>query len=107
MRACQGTRHPLTVERDAPLSLSFTVTDNAGISVTRSAGAVGALATPYLRGTLGDGEGWSNAFSTLRVPLVDFTAGGTGLDLGDIRFVTVEVGGDGVGRVGIDDLEVE
>ena len=64
------------------------------------------MAPPYLRGGDGEGKGWSNAFSTVRMPLVDFV----GVDLADVRFVRLEYGLDGdapVGRFGLDDVEVE
>jgi hypothetical protein len=50
-----------------------------------------------------------NAFSLVRVPLVDFTTGATGLDLSDVRTVQLELGGEGdspYGRIGLDDVEV-
>lgn len=107
---CQGTRHPLTDELAGPLDLSVTLTDGAGVSVTRSTAPVTSIATPYLRGRAGTGKGWSNVYSTVRLPLVDYTAGGTGLDLADIRAVQFDFGADGdapIGRLGLDDVEVE
>lgn len=109
LNACQGTRHPITEALDGPLTFSVTLLDGAGVAVTRSIAPHAEIAPPYARALAGDGRGWSNSFSTVRVPLVDFTAGGTGLDLGDIQAVTLEFGGDadsGRGRLGLDDVEV-
>ncbi len=109
VRACQGTRHPLTVDWEDQIELAVTLVDGAGVTVSRPLGPYGAIATPYLRGRMGEGKGWSNAFSTLRAPLADFTSAGSGLDLTDIRSVQIEVGGETLGpegRLGIDDIEV-
>ena len=108
MRACQGTRHPLTVDLGDALAFSVTLTDGAGVSVTRP--AVGTAAMPYARTRLGSGEGWSNAYSTVRLPLQDFVVGNTGIDLRDVTEVRFEFGADGdapEGRLGLDDIEVE
>ncbi len=109
LRACQGTRHPLTVAWEDAVDLGVTLIDGAGVSVTRALTPYGGALTPYLRGRGGEGKGWSNAYSTLRIPLTDFTALGTGLNLSDIRVVQLEFGGDALtpaGRLGIDDIEV-
>ena len=108
LRACQGTRHPLTVDLGDALAFSVTLTDGAGVSVTRP--AVGTVAPPYARTRLGTGEGWSNAYSTVRVPLQDFVVGNSGIDLSDVTEVRFEFGADGdapEGRLGLDDIEVE
>jgi hypothetical protein len=107
LNACQGTRHPITDDLGAPVGFAVTLVDGAGTSVTRQ--ALSTIAPPYLRRGDGEGEGWSNAFSTVRIPLVDYTAGGTGLDLGDIRAIELEFGGSSgsaEGRLGLDDVEV-
>lgn len=104
-RVCQGTRHPLTVDWEAAVDLAVTVTDTSGASVTRSVTPWGDAATPYQRGRAGDGKGWSNAFSTVRVPLAELA----GVDLTEVASVRLEVGGEGqapFGRLGLDDLEV-
>lgn len=109
VRACQGTRHPITVDWEDAVDFAITLVDSNGTTVTRAVTPYGAAVTPYQRGRLGEGKGWSNAFSTLRIPLADFVSGGTGLDLADIDVVRIEVGLDGLapeGRLGIDDLEV-
>lgn len=108
LRVCQGTRHPLTVALDGDLAFSVTVTDGAGVSVTRP--AITPAAAPYQRNRAGNGTGWSNAFSTVRLPLVDFTTADPALDLTDIVGVRLEFGGEGdapFGRLGLDDLEIE
>lgn len=109
LSACQETRNPLTVELDGALDFSVTLTDGAGVSVTRSIRPYGTLAPPYKRRGDGTGRGWSNAFSTVRIPLVDFTAGATALDLSDVHSVRLELGGESgspFGRIGLDDVEV-
>lgn len=111
-RACQGTRHPYTVELDGPLDLSVTLVDGAGVAVTVPAAIETSIAPSYQRrgrGT-GDGRGWVNAWSTVRLPLDDFRVGGVPLDLADIRELRFELGGAGdapLGRLGLDDIRVE
>jgi dienelactone hydrolase len=107
--ACQATRDPNTVALDDDLDLSVTLVDGAGTAVTRSIRPYAVIAAPYQRMFDGDGKGWSNAFTTVRMPLVDFTSDGTGLDLADVREVHLELGGEGqspLGRIGLDDVEV-
>lgn len=109
LNACQETRNPLTVELDGPLDFSVTLVDGAGVSVTRSIRPHATIATPYPRRGDGEGRGWANAFTTVRVPLVDFTAGATALDLSDVRSVQLDFGAEGdtpFGRIGLDDVEV-
>ena len=107
--ACQGTRHPLTEALAGPLTFSVTLIDGAGVAVTRPIAPDASVPAPYDRRFSGEGRGWANTFVTVRMPLVDFTAGGTGLDLGDIQAVTLEFGGEGdtpYGRIGLDDVRV-
>lgn len=109
LHACQVTRDPITETLAAPLDFSLTLVDGAGVSVTRAVRPYGQLPEPYRRPGAGDGSGWVNAFSLVRVPLVDFTTGATGLDLSDVRTVQLELGGEGdspYGRIGLDDVEV-
>jgi hypothetical protein len=109
LAACQETRNPLTIELDGPLDFSVTLTDGAGVSVTRSIRPYATIAPPYNRRGDGEGRGWANAFTTVRLPLVDFTAGATALDLSDVRSVQLDFGQDGdspFGRIGLDDVEV-
>jgi hypothetical protein len=108
LRASQGTRHPQTDQLDAPLSFTVTLRDRFGHESSIATARYGAITRPYLRTGVGIGAGWINEFSTLRIPLEDFTSSGTDLDLSALRAVRLEFGplfGSARGRLGIDDVE--
>lgn len=108
--ACQGTRNPLTVELDDELGFAVTLVDGQGREVRRVVDGAGRIPPPYERRGDGEGTGWSNAFTSLRVPLDEFRTDGSALDLSDIASVRLEFAGeDGspLGRVGLDDVAVE
>ncbi|RME24152.1 MAG: hypothetical protein D6798_11890 [Deltaproteobacteria bacterium] len=108
LRACQGTRHPLTDELDAPLSFTAVLIDGAGTEASLPLAPFGQLVTrPYQRGGYGTGTGWSNEWNTLRVRLDAFQAVQPDLDLSDIAAVELRFGpshGSPMGRLGLDDL---
>ncbi len=108
LRACQGTRHPLTDELDAPLSFSAVLVDGAGQEASLAMAPFGQLVTrPYQRGGYGTGTGWSNEWNTLRLRLDAFTATNPDLDLSDVVAVELRFGpsyGSEIGRLGLDDL---
>lgn len=111
-RACQGTRHPYTVELDGPLDLTVTLVDGAGVVATVPAAVETSVAPSYPRKgrATGEGRGWVNAWSTVRLPLDDFRRVAPTLDLADIRGVRFEFGGPDdapLGRLGLDDVRVE
>ena len=92
-------------------ALTFTVTLRDGHGKTSSVNfaSYGAITRPYQRTGLGDGAGWANEFSTVRLRLCDFENDGSGIDLADIVAVRLEFGaghGAARGRIGIDDVEL-
>ncbi|HXV75729.1 MAG TPA: thrombospondin type 3 repeat-containing protein [Candidatus Polarisedimenticolaceae bacterium] len=108
-RAAQGTRHPETVALDGPLTFSVTLRDGTGNQRTLPLAAYGEITQPYQRWGHGIGYGWSNEFSTVRIPLRDFLREGGGLDLGDIAAVRFDFGpsfGSVRGRLALDDIEL-
>jgi len=106
-RAAQGTRHPETVALDGPLAFSVALRDRAGVEVGLRFDSFGVITRPYQRTGEGDGAGWSNEFSTVRLRLADFVADGSGLDLGALEALRFEFGGEAGprGRVALDDIE--
>ncbi len=108
-RACQGTRHPLTIETPGLASMSVQLVDGAGATATIDHGTYGGLPQPYARTGLGNGTGWVNEFQTIRMPLPGFSLVEPALDLTDIQQVRFLVGasyGSPTGRIGFDDLEL-
>jgi len=109
-RACQGSRHPLTVVALEDLTFEVSLRDSLGVTSTLSIDAFGGgIAEPYQRTGLGSGAGWANEFETIRIRLTDFLADGSGLNLARVEAVRLEMGpghGSNEGRLGFDDLEV-
>jgi len=110
-RACQGTRHPNTTALLDDLTFQVTLRDGSGNTSSIDISAYkGGIEEPYQRTGFGIGAGWQNEFETIRIRLTDFVTNGTTLDLGDIVAVRFEFGpsfGDNVGRLGLDDVEIE
>lgn len=107
-RAAQGTRHPETVALAGPLTFTVTLRDGAGAERSTWIGNYGAITRPYQRTGAGAGAGWASEFSTVRIPLEDFAAGG-GFDLADVVAVRFEFGssfGSERGRLVLDDIEL-
>jgi len=105
LRACQQTRHPLTLADAKDLTFTVTLEDGHGVSSTINIGAYGGgIEQPAV-----EPNGMrQNEFETHRIRLSDFLANGSGLDLTDvvaIRFTFGGAGGTTPGRVGMDDLE--
>ena len=109
VRVGQGTRHPNTVTLNGGATFSIVLRDAAGIEVRVSSSAQGeAVNRPYQRTGDGTGTGWQNELRTIRLRLRDFQSGGTGINLGQIVAVRIEVGGtagSATGRFILDDLQ--
>ncbi|MFT7486791.1 MAG: hypothetical protein ACI9F9_002647, partial [Candidatus Paceibacteria bacterium] len=110
LRACQSTRHELTVADLEDLSFLATLRDGHGNTASVSIAANGGGVTdPFARAGVGVGMGWVNEFETTRVRLLDFPAQNTEFDLTDvvaIRFEFATGGTSVVGRIGMDDIEL-
>ncbi len=103
-RACQGTRHPLTLADDADLTFLVSVFDGNAQSATIDIGAYdGGIEETYRRSS-----GWQNEFELIRIRVRDFTLANPLLDLTDIRSLQFNFGISGAsrGRLGIDDIEL-
>ncbi len=102
-RAEQGTQHPNTLFETGDETFSLTLIDGAGTSSSINIGAYGGgLEQPYLRF-----GGWHNEMERVRIPVNDFLAGGSGLDLSNITAVRMDVGpdfGSTRGRIIVDEL---
>ena len=109
VRVGQGTRHPNTVTLAGGATFSVVLRDAAGVQVRVSSSAQGeAVNRPYQRTGDGVGAGWQNELRTIRLRLRDFQSGGTGINLGQIVAVRIEVGGTAgsvTGRFILDDLQ--
>jgi hypothetical protein len=108
-RVCQGTRHPSTNSLNDLLSFSVVLVDSAGTESAIDFGVYGRVPQPFARTGGGSGTGWSNEFSTVRVPIWDFTAERPDLDLSALTTLRFDVGpdhGSPAGRVGLDDVEI-
>jgi hypothetical protein len=108
-RACQGTRHPLTVAELGDLAWHVYLKDGDGYySVINFASYLGGVEEPYQRTGAGTGAGWQNEFETIRIRLTDFLTNGSPIDLMNIVAVGFHFGADETlfGRIGLDDLEV-
>jgi len=108
-RAAQSTRHPLTTAVREDLTFSVQLVDANGRSGTICIGAYGGgIEEPYQRRRCGAGVGWANEFETIRIPLRDFLAMGTRVDLTDIigvGFLAGPLHGSNEGRIGLDEIE--
>lgn len=108
-RVAQGTRHPYTVALGDRLSFSVELEDAAGVTSMVDFRVYGGVNPPYARTGSGVGTGWVNEFQTVRIPLADFAADGSLLDLSQITTVRFRFGvayGSSQGRVGLDDIEI-
>lgn len=108
-RAAQGTRHPATIENAGFASFSVALVDGDGEVSALDHRVFGGIPSPYPRTGSGSGQGWSNEFQTVRVPLTAFVADGRDLDLSNvvaIRFLFGGAWGSEVGRIALDDIEI-
>jgi hypothetical protein len=109
-RACQVTRHALTVAALQDTTFLVELRDNAGHVSSANIGAWGGgIEEPYQRTGCGTGAaGWGNEFETIRIRLTDLQHDGSGLDLTDLAAVTFRFGpsfsSPAMGRLGFDDL---
>jgi hypothetical protein len=110
IRAAQGSRHGLTTSLDGPLDFTITLIDESGTESSIWTGDLGQITTPYARGGLGSGAGWSNEFNTIRIRMASFEDAEPTLNLDFIEAIRLDLGGDHgtpYGRLGIDDLLLE
>ncbi len=102
-RAEQVTQHPNTLFETGDETFCLTLVDATGTSSSINIGAYGGgLEQPYLRF-----GGWHNEMERVRIPVNDFLAGDTGLDLRNIAVVRMDVGpdfGSPRGRIVVDEL---
>ncbi len=108
-RVCQGTRHPNTTALDDLLSFSVVLVDSSGAESAIDFGVYGRVPEPFARTGGGSGTGWSNEFSTVRVPVLAFTTERPELDLTSLTTLRFDFGADHgspIGRVGLDDVEI-
>jgi hypothetical protein len=109
-RACQMTRHPLTVAELGDLTFEVSLVDGAGHRSGINIGAYGGgLEEPYQRQGGGGVAGWLNEFETIRIRVRDFLNNGSALDLLDVvefRFDFGDEFSSAGGRIGLDDLEL-
>ncbi len=103
LRGAQGTQHPNTLALAGDLTFTVTLRDSSSATSSINIGAFGGgLEQPYQRSS-----GWHNEMETIRIRLTDFLNNGSGLDLGNIVAIRLNVGpswGSSQGRVVIDDL---
>lgn len=109
-RACQGTRHPLTMTVLEDLTFTVTLIDTQGHNSGIGIGSYGGgIEEPYQRGGYGSDAGWQNEFETIRIRMLDFLRNGSELDLEHIETIRFDFGstfGSAEGRIAIDDIEV-
>lgn len=109
-RAAQSPRHPSTGAVLGDLTFDVELSDGSGGTSTIPISAWGGgIEEPYQRTSCGTGVGWGAEFETVRIRLTDFLNAGSGLDLTDVRSVTLLFGsshGANTGRLGFDDLEL-
>lgn len=102
-RGAQGTQHPNTLAVLGDLTFDVTLRDSSSVSSSINIGAFGGgLEQPYQRS-----GGWHNEMETIRIRLTDFLNNGSGLDLGNIEAIRLNVGpshGSPEGRIIIDDM---
>ena len=102
-RGAQGTQHPNTLAVVGDVTFTVTLRDSASNTSSINIGAYGGgLEQPFQRS-----GGWHNEMETIRIRLTDFLNNTSGLNLGNIVAVRLNVGptwGSAQGRVVIDDL---
>ncbi len=107
-RACQATRHPLTVADLGDLDFSVRLRDANGATGEVRIGAYGGgIEEPYQRSACGSGAGWANEWETVRVPIADIVRVSNGLDRTQLVAVELLFGpnhGSTRGRLGLDDV---
>lgn len=105
----QQSRNANTVALMDELGFTVRVLDGSGNAASITATSYGdGVGQPYQRTGCGNGVGWASEFETFRIPLVDFTRDGTGVDFTDLRYVAFFFGsnhGSDTGRVGLDQVE--
>ncbi|HVP12935.1 MAG TPA: hypothetical protein VMV94_17305, partial [Phycisphaerae bacterium] len=105
-RGAQGTQHPYTLSPLGIKTCTLTLRDGNGVSSSIGTGAYGGgFGQPYARN-----GGWHNEMRTIRVRLTDFLTNGSGLDLGNIVAVRLNLGpswGSSSGRFVIDQLMLD
>jgi hypothetical protein len=103
LRGAQGTQHLNTLAVAGDLTFMVTLRDSSSMTSSINIGAYGGgLEQPYQRS-----GGWHNEMETIRIRLTDFLNNGSGLNLGNIVAIRLNVGptwGSPQGRVVIDDL---
>jgi len=112
LRGAQGTRHPNTLANAGDLTFTVVLRDSASTTSAISIGAFGGgFEKPYERSDADFSDplpaGWHNEMETVRIRLTDFLNNGSGLNLGDIVAVRLNVGpswGSSQGRIVVDDL---
>ncbi len=109
-RACQATRHLLTIAEIGDVAFTVELIDRQGHSSRIRIDAYGSgLMDPYPRTGCGQGAGWHNAFETFRIPLADFEAQSALLDRREVVALAFLFGpghGSPLGRVGLDEIEL-
>lgn len=109
LRACQATRHPLTIAELGDVTFSIRLRDAFGAAAEIPIAVYGGgVEEPYQRTGCGTGAGWANEWETVRVPLRDFARVVPSLDLSNLVAVDLLFGpsrGSAQGRLGLDDLE--
>lgn len=109
LRACQATRHALTIAQLGDVDFTVRLRDAFGASAEIPISVYGGgVEEPYQRTQCGTGAGWANEWETVRVPLGDFARVVPSLDLSSLVAVDLLFGpshGSAQGRLGLDDLE--
>jgi hypothetical protein len=109
LRACQGTRHPMTIAELGDLTFAIELRDSSGSASSIDISAYGGgVEEPYQRTGEGSGSGWGNEFETLRLRLADFRNAQPALNLRSLaalRLVFATGANSTEGRLGLDDLE--
>ncbi len=110
-RACQQTRHPLTILELEDLFWYVGLVDGDGNRKLINLSIYGGgIEEPFQRSGSGSGVGWQNEFETIRIRLTDFLTNGSGLDLTNITTVEFFFWESNtwpvIGRIGLDDVEV-
>jgi hypothetical protein len=107
-RGAQGTNHPNTLFELGDLTFTVTLLDGSGGASHINIGAYGGgLEEPFERSQPSGDFGWHNEMETVRLRTTDFANNGSGIDLGNIVAVRLDVGpsfGSSSGRIVIDDL---
>ena len=89
------------------LPILVDLVDREGVTSSLSTMEYAEIATPYRRGGLGFGAGWSNEFHTIRIGLADFEVDAPQMDLGKIAALRFQFGngfGTPLGKIGVDDV---